>query len=60
MKISQLIVRLQEIQKKEGDLDCFDVNLFEGPHLSVKEAVDYEHTDIEDLPGKFLMIGEVE
>ncbi len=58
MKISVLIKRLEEIKQKEGDLDCFDAELFEGPALSVDYAKNYDHTDIEDLPEKFLVIGE--
>ncbi len=58
MKISALIKRLEEIKAKEGDLDCFDVNLFDGPVLRVDSSKSYEHTDVTDLPEKFLLIGE--
>ncbi len=60
MKISELIQELSRIQAQEGDLDCFDVNMFEGPRLMIGKASSFEHTDLEDLPEKFLMIGEDE
>lgn len=58
MKISQLIKRLEEIKEKEGDLECFDINLFEGPFLNVDYSEFYDESL--NLPKKFLTIGENE